>query len=258
MIFCRLRLRLPSWRRKGVAPLLSRMNLMMIWRYVPHPLLSGVAELSECLTLQKEDGVVKKTIDDLLRDHLVVLSSSKTSEDGEWVCGWTSESGREQQGHGKLSLCMYDFWPYQWSAWRHLYMSRSLLVVEQCVFRVVFSLTARSSTRTWCTRINPLHGKTVRKCWSRRKQLSCRDGSWLNFVSPSYICVDDTRPGGHGGWYENVGVRWDQTIPWILPGVCRYTPSHTSHSPHLTQYHTATDKHMHVYMYIAWLILALL
>ena len=33
-------------------------------------------------TLQKEDGVVMKTIEDLLRDHLVVLSSSKTSEDG--------------------------------------------------------------------------------------------------------------------------------------------------------------------------------
>lgn len=35
------------------------------------------------LTLQKEDGIVMKTIEDLLRDHLVVLSSSKTSEDGK-------------------------------------------------------------------------------------------------------------------------------------------------------------------------------
>ena len=32
---------------------------------------------------QQEDDVVKKTIDDLLRDHLVVLSSSKTSEEGQ-------------------------------------------------------------------------------------------------------------------------------------------------------------------------------
>ena len=33
--------------------------------------------------VQKEDGVVKKTIDDLLRDHLAVLSSNKTNEDGK-------------------------------------------------------------------------------------------------------------------------------------------------------------------------------
>lgn len=33
---------------------------------------------------QQEDDAVKKSIDDLLRDHLVVLSSSKTSEDGQY------------------------------------------------------------------------------------------------------------------------------------------------------------------------------
>jgi hypothetical protein len=34
------------------------------------------------LVFQQEDDAVKKSIDDLLRDHLIVLSSSKTSEDG--------------------------------------------------------------------------------------------------------------------------------------------------------------------------------
>lgn len=37
--------------------------------------------------------MVKKTIDDLLRDHLVVLSSSKTSEDGMLMCLCVYERG---------------------------------------------------------------------------------------------------------------------------------------------------------------------
>ena len=78
---------------------------------------------------QQEDDAVKATIDNLLRDHLAVLSSSKTSEDGKYTLSTSSFVL-------KIEFFILD-----------------ILMFAHC-----------SPARARCSRVNLVHGQAVWQC----------------------------------------------------------------------------------------------